>query len=437
MKQVIILCVLCSFMGKASAQKETFDIISYTVPKGWKKEIKQNVTGLSITDKKDKSWCQVGIYKSTISKGSIEKDFENEWNELIAKTYNVTDTLQASETQEADGWKIKAGTSKFVFNGKPAAVILSVFSGYGRCVSIIATTGNQRYLQAIQDLTASVELNKPGTNSIAVVPQQTSSGQNGYAFVTTNFDDGWNATIADDWVTVKKENTTVLLHYGFSMTDDLRTDIPNNCFTKIAANRYNIKKLYNYNYSVVKDFPYHFLQADAIDKTNGKNAFISFLVVPKNGVAYCYEIITPSKNEFQQQFATMDKVEAMAGYNRFVIGPNDLLGTWQEGSGAFTQYYFVSNGNYAGMDIAVGNIKYIFEDGAHYKTDVKAVRNSTYATEKEDGTYKVTNWEITTKDQTGKVSHYTAWFEATKGGRIVHMQHKQFSSQHFQLGKLK
>jgi hypothetical protein len=276
----------------------------------------------------------------------------------------------------------------------------------------------------------------PQTNAVENKPSPIASFA-GFTYSTTNFDDGWNASITDDWVTVTKESTTVLIHYGFSMTDDLRTDIPNNCFTRIAANRYTIIKLYNYPYSVLKDFPYHFLQADAIDKTTGKNVFVSFQVVPKNGVAYCYEIITPSKNEFQQQFATMDKIEAMAGYNRFAIGPNDLIGTWQEGSGAFTQYYFVSNGNYAGMDIAVGNIKYIFSDGIHYKTDVKAVRNSTYATEKEDGTYNVTNWEITTKDQTGKVSPYAAWFEATKGGRIVHMQHKQFSGQHFQLGKLK
>lgn len=57
---------------------------------------------------------------------------------------------------------------------------------------------------------------------------------------------------------------------------------------------------------------------------------------------------------------------------RFAIGKNDLIGTWQAGGGAFTQYYFVSSGNYAGMNITVSNLKYFFANGTSYRTEVKA-----------------------------------------------------------------
>jgi hypothetical protein len=131
----------------------------------------------------------------------------------------------------------------------------------------------------------------------------------------------------------------------------------------------------------------------------------------------------------------MDKIENLSGYNRFAIGNSDLIGTWQAGAGAFTQYYFVSSGNYAGMNITVSNLKYIFVNGTSYRTEVKAVTNSVYASEKEIGKYTVGNWEVSTTDQNRKLSNFSAWFEATKGGRILHLLNKKYSSEHYQLAK--
>jgi len=219
------------------------------------------------------------------------------------------------------------------------------------------------------------------------------------------------------------------------MTDEMRVDLSNSYWNKIAANRYQIRNLYPTNYSVVKDFPYYFVQADAVEKATGKNVFVSFQVIPKNGTAYCYEIVTPSKSSFSQQFPTMDKIENLSAYNRFAIGKSDLVGTWQAGAGAFTQYYFVSSGNYAGMNITVSNLKYIFVNGVSYRTEVKAVTSGVYASEKEVGKYTVSNWDVSTTDQRGKLSSFSAWFEATKGGRILHLLNKKFSSEHYLLGK--
>jgi hypothetical protein len=164
MKLIALLCLLISYSIASFAQKQTYDLVSFNPPKGWTIEEKQNVIVYTKVDKKNKTWCQIGVYKSTVSKGNIEDDLQSEWNEMAVKQFNITDTMQATETQEADGWKIKTGSGKFTFNNQPAAVLLTTFSGYDRCTSIIATTNSQSYLETIENFIGSIEVKKPETS---------------------------------------------------------------------------------------------------------------------------------------------------------------------------------------------------------------------------------------------------------------------------------
>lgn len=443
MKKIAILISICIQTVSVLAQTETLDITTYSSPKGWNKEVKENYVSYTFINKKDKSWCRIGVYKSTASKGSIEDDFQSEWQQLVATPYNITEIPQPNEAEQGGGWEVKSGGGKFIFNNANAIALLTTYSGFNRVVSIVATTNAQRYIADIEKFVGTIELKKPeNTISVSNNPIQetvsndsSTSISNDYAFSTTNFTEGWDATIKNDWVQLTKSSTTVLLHFGIPMTDEMRMDEVNSCWNLLASSRYQVKQFYNRPYSVLKDFPYYFLQADAIEISTGKNVFVSFQAIIKNGTAYCYEIITASQNEFQEQFPTMDSIENTSNFNKFAIGKNDLIGTWQEGGGAFTQYYYVSNGNYAGMNITVSNLKYIFLDNSNYRTDVKAVSNNTYATEKEVGKYSMSEWQVITTDQTGKTTNYSAWFTATKGGRILHLARVN-GSEHFQLGKV-
>jgi len=443
MKKTSFFLLFSIYMSIAFAQKANYDIITYTPPNGWEKEVLNNVIGYSKVDKLKNSWCRISIYKSIESKANIDQDFESEWQSLIASTYNISEAPLVNEVTKADGWQIKSGGGNFMFNNSKSIALLTSISGFGKTTSIVFLSNSEDYLPSLEDLIASIDLIKPtanipssNTNTPDIAPSQ-SSVFNGYSFSISNFDDGWNAAIKDDWVEVSKGPTKVLLHFGITMTDEIRMDITNTCWNQIAASKYNIKNLYTSVYSITKDFPYYFIQADATEKATGNNVFVSFRIIPKNGVAYCYEIISPTKLDFQQQFPYMDDIENMSGYNRFAIGNNDLIGTWQEGAGAFTQYYYVSSGNYAGMNITVSNLKYLFVNGSAYKTEVKAVNNNTYASEKETGNYTVSDWEVSTTDQNGKISNFSSWLEATKGGRILHLLNKKYSSEHYQLGRVK
>lgn len=161
MKSITFLLLLTFFSDCLFAQKETFDIITYTPPINWKKEVTENVISYTITNETTQNWSRINIVKSTTSKGSIEQDFESEWQELIVKNYKPTQAPMLNERSETKGWKIKAGASKFAFNQNEAIVFLTTASGYNRCTSIVATTNSLDYLKDIETLLASVDLTKP------------------------------------------------------------------------------------------------------------------------------------------------------------------------------------------------------------------------------------------------------------------------------------
>ena len=114
MKKTFLFSFFCIASTLAAAQKETFDLITYDPPKGWKKEVTENITSYTIIDDKKNSWCQVSIVKSTSSKGSIDADFDSEWQGLVVKNYKITEAPKLNEVQETGGWKIKAGGGNFV-----------------------------------------------------------------------------------------------------------------------------------------------------------------------------------------------------------------------------------------------------------------------------------------------------------------------------------
>ena len=86
---------------------------------------------------------------------------------------------------------------------QPAAVLLTTFSGYDRCVSILATTNSQAYLETVVDFVGTVESENTGNifncsensgqNQQQPTEPQAGFIQNGFQYTTSNFDDGWTA----------------------------------------------------------------------------------------------------------------------------------------------------------------------------------------------------------------------------------------------------
>jgi len=150
-----------SFPFDAMADREAVDLLSLDVPSGWSKEVKANTfTSWTSTNKKKGTYCRIAVMLSTASKGSIEKDFEHEWKNLVAQQFGVTEAPKVTGPRTQGGWQIKNGTGPFAFDGKTSTATLSTMTGDGKTLSIVVVTNSEEYSPAIRKALDSVELKK-------------------------------------------------------------------------------------------------------------------------------------------------------------------------------------------------------------------------------------------------------------------------------------
>jgi hypothetical protein len=453
MKKLLLFIIALSQLNLINAQqKETFDLLTFTAPKGWKKDTQKNLVTYTKTDNQQKKWCVIGIVKSTASKGSVEADLESEWKELAAKQYNA-DSMQASATQEADGWKIKAASGKFMHNNEPSAVLLTTFSGYNRCISILATTNSEQFLEAITNFVGNIDIKKPesiaaSNNNIQQTNNTTQSSQPGnFKFTTSNFDDGWTATEETDWVRVTKGSINVLLHYakeGTTISADPGPHVTN-AWNILSASRYSNLENYKTAYIVTYNRPYLGM-GTATEKATGKRVFV---VLFRQGNSGWLEFIAPDKSSFMQQFkfdpekiqwdSETDLVKplaAMSAYNKFAVAASDLTGKWVSWSGSNVQYVNAYTGLDAGMGHAQSSNEIVFNANGTYKREYKGVDGNPgggnrYYGEKNNGNAIVSNWEVQlTNSFKGETHVFAAQFEAVKGGRILHLYRRNIEEMH-------
>ena len=447
MKKLLVFCLLNFFATNLFCQQQTFDLISYSTPPGggWKKEEKTNVIVYSRVDKKAKTWCQIGIYRSTSSKGNIDDDLQSEWNELAVKPFSITDTMQATETQEAKGWKIKSASGKFSFNKQPAAIILTTYSGYERCVSVVATTNSQRYIDNIETFVAGINLKIPSAAvEIQKEPKKQTVTDNipavsnsGFAFTNTNFDDGWTSTVREDWVEVSKGSMKVLLHYPKEGTIFPADPEPMTtaAWNILVAPRYSNLKNYKTSYISTYDRPYLGM-GYATENATGKNVFIVFF---HRGSSVWMEFIAPDKNAFIQQYkfdpetirwdsddALMNPLLNMSSYNRFAVAASDLKGKWTSDFTGIQQLYYVYTGQYAGMNINQSNEEFIFNNGNSYNWKLLAVNgivgNVKAIEVKSAGQFTVpNNWQIYFSKIENTARTFHAFWSCIKGARVLNL----------------
>lgn len=446
MKKIFLFCIVCIPATSCLAQNKTFDLVEYAVPKdvhgkNWKEEATENATGYTTVNKKNGSWCRIWIVKSTISKGNIDADFENEWQELVVKNYNPTGTPQLKEIEEADGWKIKVGTAKFIFDKKDAIVVLTTASGFERCVSIVVTTNSQDYLSDVQGFLESVQLQKHNnlagnSNNQIVQTKSNSAKPDGFQFSTSNFDDGWTSTVQEDWVEVTKGNIKVLLHYPKEGTvfpadpEPLTTA----AWNILVAPRYSNLKNYRTAYISTYNRPYLGM-GYATENSTGNEVFVLLF---RQGGGWI-EFITPDKNTFIQQYKfdpetvkwdtesdLMNPLTNMSAYNRFAVAASDFKGKWTSDFTGVLQMYHVYTGNYAGMNIHQSNIIFDFKGGNSYYWKLIAVNgmvgNLKFDQVESTGTFSVpNNWQLKCSKIEKGPKLYHAFWSCIKGARILNL----------------
>ncbi len=171
---VITLCTLSLF----AQTSESFDMVTFTPPKGWTRDIATNeVLRFTGIDNDKKTYCSIIIYRSTASKANIQEDFKSEWEELVVKNYHPEGKPQTTPLDTLNGWTIQSGSAQFNFNNTRSVVLLMTMSGYSRCTSIVTLTNSTDYQPIIDEFFRTLTLNESppltSANSQPLLQQQT------------------------------------------------------------------------------------------------------------------------------------------------------------------------------------------------------------------------------------------------------------------------
>lgn len=199
---ILIGVIMCFCAMVALAQKETFDIATYTPPKNFTKELRQGLAVYSQVNSSSGEFCVIIMNPSVASTGDDQKDFKREWSALVATPHKVSANPTTQTLTTTDGWKAVVGVSPAKIDGVDLYMMLYVFSGFGKTFSVKISTNNASYSTQIDALFATMELNKT-TNTTITAP---TTGNTTFGSMKYNVPAGWSHQQFKDGVIVKPLN---------------------------------------------------------------------------------------------------------------------------------------------------------------------------------------------------------------------------------------
>lgn len=442
MKNYFINLVLLITLN-CSAQKQTFDLVSYSPPAGWMKQTTAQSIQFVKEDASKSTYCIITVFKAIPGTADAKANFDVTWETVVKGMVTVSTAPEMQPSATEDGWEAQSGYAPFENDGQKGVAILATSTGYGKMVNILVLTNTDLYEKDMGAFFESVKIAKPadGANNNTNQNSKTTSSsvpvKDGFAFSTTNFDDGWTSTIKEDWVEVTKGNTKVFLFYAlsynasdFSGTGLVARDY---YWDNHLSKYFTIQtKQYQDDGEYIGSLKPDYVEGWAKNAQTGEKVFIAMRLSIVPNAAYITVAAAPDEVTIRKQFPKAnDKyssdLAAMSSYNKFAIGKNDLIGTWVNGgNGAMLTWYSTTTGSNVGSTAVAKSDVFRFSTGASYSSTHNGATGwvgsmNTYQQEYK-GTYTVADWTVTaTKRWDGKTEKFDAWFEVVRGGRVLHL----------------
>jgi len=425
----ILLCS-CSY-----AQQQTFDIITYTPPKGWTKSEKAQTLSFSI--EKGNAFCVITLYKALDATTDAQQNFDLAWQSLVQENLGVTTKAQMQPGSTDKGWETKMGSAPFEKDGIKGAAILVSSSQADKMVNLMALANSTDFQAEMEDFLASISLKKPLVNHTTVASQPSIPKASGkFQFNTTNFENGWTSVEKEDWVEVNKGNIKVLIHYPKEGTVFPADPAPmtNKAWDILVAPRYS--NLKNYKTSYISSYIRQYFGMGQLTENSSNKQVYVVLFKAEGGWLEC---VTPDKNTFIQEFkfdpemvdhnaeiSVSKALDLMGQYNRFAIAATDLdnTGTWSDRFSSNSFYADYYTGAYAGMSTYSSAQSFQFGTGQSYQWELVASNSALGRTKfvkvTGKGKFKLVNqWKIHFPEMEGKPRTYDAYFSCIKGGRVL------------------
>ncbi len=158
-KTILFLAVCHIIITGAAAAQETFDVVAFTVPKGWAKETSPNgdIIRYSIEDAAKNAFAMITIFKAVPAGADSKANFDAAWEEFAQKTLDAR-SPQMEPVKDQSGWEVQTGLAEFQKEGLGGAALLITASADSKMVNILLVTNTDIFQSDIESFFASVKL---------------------------------------------------------------------------------------------------------------------------------------------------------------------------------------------------------------------------------------------------------------------------------------
>jgi hypothetical protein len=182
-------------LAAGAARAETFDLVTFDVPAGNRQS---GPEAIGYSDSAPTTFVTFAVYRSAASSGDPARDFQDEWNLLVAKHYRPTTELKSGTTDWPGGWKLTIGAAKVWGDQQRNFVsLLNVFTGYGVKVSVLVNYNDDLYKPRIDKFLASIRLAQPVAAAAPAAPSPAPVGDRGAP--VSLISNEWYRSVASTW----------------------------------------------------------------------------------------------------------------------------------------------------------------------------------------------------------------------------------------------
>ncbi|MDQ1557605.1 MAG: hypothetical protein QOD32_665 [Pyrinomonadaceae bacterium] len=160
---LFIALACCLFIPQAAlGQAEKLGIVRYTPPKGWTKTPNANLVALSEVNRTTGVFCIITLHGATPATGNANDDFKRAWKNLVVEPLKAQANPK-TDTRSAEGWTIIGGGSEVESEAGKAVAYLTVISGFGKTISVLAVFNDPKYVEPVDAFISGLDVDKTAT----------------------------------------------------------------------------------------------------------------------------------------------------------------------------------------------------------------------------------------------------------------------------------
>jgi hypothetical protein len=178
MKSTLIITALIFLIMNTYAQKQSFDLVKYSMPKGWDKTVTENGVQLSTKDDGKGNYAATVIVRLVASNATANENFKNSWQSLVLGTVKVNGEPSMSDMAIEKGWEVITGQANYTDGSTKGIITLITATGNGKMANVVIMTNTSKYQEEVLAFVNSLELSETATAQNNSTTESSNANQN-------------------------------------------------------------------------------------------------------------------------------------------------------------------------------------------------------------------------------------------------------------------